>query len=81
MSQKHAITAFPYSKAGVLSVHVFGCQNLIVDGDSIPDNYELYGKVSVGTLAKNTSIATQTRKGKIIWNEVLNFPITVSQVD
>ncbi|XP_028415755.1 C2 calcium-dependent domain-containing protein 6-like [Dendronephthya gigantea] len=63
--------------AGVLSVHVFGCQHLIMDGDSIPDSYQLYGKVSVGTLVKSTSVTTQAKKGKIIWNEVLNFPITI----
>ena len=49
-----------------------------MDGDSVPDDYQLYGKVSVGPLAKNTSVTTQTKKGKIIWNEVLNFPTVVS---
>ena len=61
-----------------MSVHVFGCQHLIMDGDSVPDNYQLYGKVSVGPLAKNTSVTTQTKRGKITWNEVLNFPVVVS---
>ena len=64
---------------GVLSVHVFGCQHLIMNGDSVPDSYQLYGKVSVGPLAKNTSVTTQTKRGKIIWNEILNFPVAVSR--
>lgn len=63
---------------GVLSVNVFGCQNLILDGDSVPDNYKLYGKVSVGSLGKSTSVTMQTKKGKPVWNEVLNFPITIA---
>lgn len=67
-------------QVGVLSVHVFGCQQLIMDGDSVPENYQLYGKLSVGPLAKNTSVRMQTKKGKIIWNEVLNFPILVSYI-
>jgi hypothetical protein len=49
-----------------------------MDGDSVPDNYQLYGKISVGPLAKSTSVTTQTKRGKIVWNEVLNFPILVS---
>ena len=61
-----------------MSIHVFGCQHLIMDGDSVPDNYQLYGKISVGPLAKSTSVTTQTKRGKIVWNEVLNFPILVS---
>ena len=49
-----------------------------MDGESVPDNYQLYGKVSVGPLAKSTSVNMQTKKGKIVWNEVFNFPIVVS---
>ena len=61
-----------------MSVHVFGCQHLIIDGESVPENYQLYAKVSIGPLAKSTSVIMQTKKGKIIWNEVFNFPIVVS---
>lgn len=62
---------------GVLSVHVFGCQHLMLDGDSLPDSYIVYGKVSVGSVAKSTSVIQQTKRGKIVWNEILNFPITI----
>ncbi|XP_046841616.1 C2 calcium-dependent domain-containing protein 6-like isoform X3 [Xenia sp. Carnegie-2017] len=63
---------------GVLSVHVFGCQQLIMDGDSIPDTYRLYGNISVGSLAKNTSETMRKKKGKILWNEVLNLPVGIA---
>ena len=58
---------------------MFGCQHLILDGDSLPENYNVYGKLSVGYMAKSTSVNLEIKKGRVVWNEVLNFPITVSQ--
>ncbi|XP_031575215.1 C2 calcium-dependent domain-containing protein 6-like [Actinia tenebrosa] len=63
---------------GLLAIRVFGCSNLYLDKQIIPDHYGLYVNISVGVSSKITSVKSCYKKGKVIWDEIKNFSIPVS---
>ena len=66
-------------QTGVFAVHIFGAQNLYLDANFPPEHYGIYVQITVGSTTKCTSLQSPFKKGRIVWDEIRNFPVTVSQ--
>lgn len=63
---------------GVFAVHVFGAENLYLDANFPPEHYGIYVQLTVGSTTKCTSLQSSLKKGHVVWNEIRNFPVTIS---
>lgn len=70
---------FFFVQTGVFAVHVFGAQNLYLDANFPPEHYGIYVQITAGSTAKCTSVQSPLKKGHVVWDEIRNFPVTVSQ--
>ena len=67
-----------FSQTGVFAVHVFGCENIFLDQAFPSEHFGMYVRITAGSVTKCTSLQSPLKKGRVVWNEVRNFPITVS---
>ena len=70
---------FFFIQTGVFAVHVFGAQNLYLDANFPPEHYGIYVQITAGSTTKCTSVQSPLKKGHVVWDEIRNFPVTVSQ--
>ncbi|KAM7426860.1 hypothetical protein ABFA07_021919 [Porites harrisoni] len=63
---------------GVFAVHVFGAQNLYLDANFPPEHYGIYVQITAGSTTKCTSVQSPLKKGHVVWDEIRNFPVTIS---
>ena len=66
-------------QTGLLAIRVFGCTNLYLDKEIIPDHFGLYVDITIGFSSKCTSVQSCFKKGRVIWDESKNFSIPVSE--
>lgn len=65
-------------QTGVFAVHVFGAQNLYFDATFPLEHSGMYVQIKVGSTTKCTSLQSPSKKGCIVWDDIKNFPATVS---
>ena len=65
-------------QTGVFAVHVFGAQNLYFDATFPLEHSAMYVQINVGSTTKCTSLQSPSKKGCIVWDDIKNFPATVS---
>ena len=63
----------------MFAVHVYGCQNLYMDANFPPEHFGIYVQITVGSMAKCTSLQSPFKKGRVVWDEIKNFSLTVSK--
>jgi len=63
---------------GVFAVHVFGTQNLYFDATFPLEHSGMYVQIKVGSTTKCTSLQSPSKKGCIVWDDIKNFPATIS---
>ncbi|KAK2562675.1 hypothetical protein P5673_014380 [Acropora cervicornis] len=63
---------------GVFAVHVFGAQNLYFDATFPLEHSGMYVQIKVGSTTKCTSLQSPSKKGCIVWDDIKNFPATIS---
>lgn len=63
---------------GVFAVHVFGAQNLYFDATFPLEHSAMYVQINVGSTTKCTSLQSPSKKGCIVWDDIKNFPATIS---
>ena len=67
-----------FLQTGVFAVHVFGCQNLFLDASFPPEHFGIYVQITAGSITKCTSLQSPFKKGRVVWDEIKNFSVTVS---
>jgi len=75
---RHLIRLLCFLQTGVFAVHVFGALNLYLDANFPPEHYGIYVQITVGSNIKCTSLQSPFKKGCVVWDEIRNFPVTVS---
>jgi len=61
---------------GVFAVHVYGCENL--DLNFPPELFGFYVEITVGSMTKCTSTQSPFKNGRVVWDEIKNFSLTIS---
>lgn len=74
-----SVFCFCFIQTGVFAVRVFGAQNLHLDATFPPEHYGIYVQITAGSTTKCTSLQSPFKKGRVVWDEIRNFPVTVSQ--
>lgn len=75
---QHSTGFLCFLQTGVFAVHVFGAQNLYLDANFPPEHYGIYVQITVGSTTKCTSLQSPLKKGRVVWDEIRNFPVAVS---
>ena len=61
----------------MFAVHVYGCGNL--DLNFPLEHFGFYVEITVGSMIKCTSTQSPFRNGRVVWDEIKNFSLTVSK--